>query len=190
MRLAVPSLLVVLAVAGCGSSGATNTRKATSTATATPAARATAVPTRYVAPKPRPTPTPVVGQAYAAFVRTICTAFAARDANTITNSLPYYQYNSGLRYGSLGDGEGQSADPALMRTWLAGRHVRCTNYTPDLAGHGVVLSRGWSVNGYQWGLLDLDTFQGHWKINDFTFGLYPDLWFAMHSSLPILHYSG
>ena len=49
-------------------------------------------------------------------------ALARKDSSTVTKALPYYQYNSGLRYGMLGDGEGQTGDPGSMATWLA--HLR------------------------------------------------------------------
>lgn len=185
-------LLLAVAVSGCAGIGAaspapTATVTATLTATPSPPPSPTILPRR---PTPRPTPTPVIGKSYFAFLRTICRAFSARDAGTIINSLPYFQYNSGLRYGNLGDGEGQTGDPGLMRTWLAQHRARCVYFTPDVAGHGTVLTRGWRVGGMRWSLIELDTFQGHWKINDFTFGARRNLWWAMQSSQPVLAYRG
>jgi hypothetical protein len=110
-----------------------------------------------------------------------------RDAGTVINQLPYYQYNSGLRYGMLGDGEGETGDPSLMRTWLSRSGVQCKYFTPDVAGHGTVLTRGWAQPG-GWGLIEMDTFNGHWKINDFTFGGGPALYHAMRVAGPILAY--
>ena len=37
-------------------------------------------------------------------------------------------------------GEGTTADPSEMRTWLAGSHVRCTYFTSGSNGHGTVLA--------------------------------------------------
>jgi hypothetical protein len=132
----------------------------------------------------------VISRSYAAFLGTICQAFATGDAGTIINALPYYQYNSGLRYGNFGDGEGQTGDPSLMRTWLAAHRARCVYFTPDVAGHGTVLTRGWRVNGMNWSLIEMDVYGNQWKINDFTFGRRAALWWAVQSSQPILAYRG
>jgi hypothetical protein len=136
-----------------------------------------------------PSPTAVVGRPFATFLSLICRAFSSRDAGTVINSLPYYQYNSGLRYGMLGDGEGHTADPSLMRSWLAGSNVRCVAFTPGVAGHGTVLTSGWKVPAI-WSLVELDIFNGHWKINDFTFGTRAALYASMQTARPILPYHG
>lgn len=101
--------------------------------------------------------------------------------------LPYYQYNSGLRWGMLGDGEGQTADPSLVNNWLQGSKTRCTGYSGDNAGHGTVMVAGWVQNG-GWSLLDVDTFNGVWKINDFTFGSRPAIHNAVRAAGAILPY--
>ena len=145
--------------------------------------KATRVPTAA------PTPVVTVGSSYAAFIDASCHAFAAGDTNTISNELPYYQYNSGLRYGTLGDGEGQTGDPSLLGTWLQGGTVRCQYFTPDVAGHGTLLTSGWQQPG-GWSLIELDTFNGAWKINDFTFGDCASLYRAMQTSQPIVTYHG
>jgi hypothetical protein len=111
------------------------------------------------------------------------------DATAVINSLMYYQYNSGLRYGTLGDGEGQTGDPSLIRTWLSSRHVHCRYFTPDAAGHGTVLTEGWPAPG-SWSLIEFDTIQGRWKINDFTFGQSGALYRAERVAGPILPYHG
>jgi hypothetical protein len=141
-----------------------------------------------VVPPTNPTPRIVIGAQFASFRDGLCKAFATGDASSVINSLPYYLYNSGLRYGYLGDGEGQSADPSLLRTWLPGAHVRCDYFTPDVAGHALLLTSGWKLPGGPWSLLDLDIFQGHWKINDFTFGSQVNLFHAMHTAHPILSF--
>lgn len=194
-RIAGLALLVIL-LSGC-SVGKLSVGGflAAPTATSTPTATPTASPvptTTHVAPKatPRPTPTPTISPAYAAFVHTICRALAARDAGTIINSLAYYQYNNGLRYGNMGDGEGQTGDPSLMNTWLAHAHARCMYFTPDQAGHGVLLTGGWAAPNLPSSLIELDIFNGHWKINDFTFGSQGALYTAVQTSGPILSYRG
>jgi hypothetical protein len=111
------------------------------------------------------------------------------DRSAIIGLLPYYQYNSGLRYGYLGDGEGQTGDPNLMRTWLADARPRCVSFTPGYNAHGTVLTVGWRSPGPA-ALLDLDIFNGHWKINDFTFGSESALAQAMKTSSPIVRYYG
>jgi hypothetical protein len=130
----------------------------------------------------------VISRRFSGFVRTLCTALRRRDARTIVDSLPHYQYNSGLRYGYLGDGEGQTGDPSLLGTWLAKNQVRCVYFTPDVAGHGLLLTRGWPLPSGNWSLIEMDTFNGRWKINDFTFGRFPRLFQAMHLAHPILRY--
>jgi hypothetical protein len=189
-----------LLLAACGSSNAslpstTPTRPAQPTAAATHPAtpRATAATRPHPGSSPVTSPaTPVVVAAsnpYLAFLTATCRALAAGDAATITNELPYYQYNSGVRYGFLGDGEGQTGDPSLLGTWLQGGSVRCQYYTPDSAGHGTLLTSGWTRPG-GWALIELDTYGGAWKINDFTFGGRSALYQAMQTSHPIVQYHG
>jgi hypothetical protein len=147
------------------------------------------VATATTAPAPAPTATVTVSPAYRSFLSSLCRAFSRGDASAIINSLMYYQYNSGLRYGNLGDGEGQTGETSLMQTWLSGRHVSCRFFTPDDAGHGTVLTAGWDTPG-PWSLIELDTVQGHWKINDFTFGRQGALYRAMRVAGVILPYHG
>jgi hypothetical protein len=122
-------------------------------------------------------------------VRRVCSAFQRRDAAAIIKSLPYYQYNSGLRFGLFGDGEGQTGNPSLMRRWLSGSAVRCTYVTPDRHGHGTLLAGIWKQPA-PWALMTIDTFNGRWKINDFTFGQQARLFAAMHTTRPILPFKG
>ncbi|MGH2443224.1 MAG: hypothetical protein ACRDFX_08680 [Chloroflexota bacterium] len=196
MRKLFPLLLLATAiVSGCGSSASHASVVHTATPTGTPAQptpvkHASAGPTATVtvlAIKPTSIPTVVLGTTYARFLHQICGALSAGDATTISNALPFYQYNSGLRYGNLGDGEGQSGDPALLTTWLQGATTRCTKYTPDVAGHATVLTTGWKQSG-GWSLIEMDTYNGVWKINDFTFGSKHPLVQAMKTSHPILTY--
>jgi hypothetical protein len=102
------------------------------------------------------------------------------------NDLPYYQYNSGLRYGNYGDGAGQTGDPSLIKDWLGASTVRCSAYSPGLDGHGVLLTSGWKHG--TWCLVELDLFNNKWKINDFTFGDRRTLVSAMQTDKPVLSY--
>jgi hypothetical protein len=121
----------------------------------------------------------------------MCNALAHRDATTLRNELPYYQYNSGLRYGTLTDGEGTGGDPALFSAWLSGGNVRCALVTPDSAGHGTALTGVWGGAPGPWGLIEMDTYNGAWKINDFTFGTRAELVAAMkNASEPVVVYRG
>lgn len=156
--------------------------------TVRPTATARPLPTKGALVIP-PTPRVAATRSYKAFVSTLCSALAARDAGTMGNLLPYYQYNSGVRYGQFGDGEGQTGDPSLVGIWLASGQIRCRSFSPDIAGHGTVLSSGWMQPG-GWGLIEADTFNGVWKINDFTFGKRQSLYTAMQSAGPILRYGG
>jgi hypothetical protein len=174
--------VLLVALAGCGSGNSSPPPTLTPTAV-----KVAVIPTSTTAPAP--TATATVSPAYRSFLNSICAAFGRSDAGAIINSLMYYQYNSGLRYGTLGDGEGQTGDPSLMRTWLSGRRVQCRYFTPDSAGHGTVLTAGWQSPG-RWSLIELDTVQGHWKINDFTFGNQGSLFRAMRVAGIILPYHG
>jgi len=135
----------------------------------------------------QPTGTPRVSRGYAVFVHHLCRSLAAADAAAIRSLLPYYQYNSGVRFGTFGGGEGETGDPAIISSWLAGGRVRCRSYTRDIAGHGTLLAGGWNVSG-GWALLDLDTFGGVWKVNDFTFGRFHVLFHAMRTFHSVLRY--
>ncbi|MGH2449367.1 MAG: hypothetical protein ACRDFS_12295 [Chloroflexota bacterium] len=175
-------LAMAIAVSGCASS-------AQPQATSTPAPKATR--SSKPAVKPTPNPTYLVGKPYAAFASKICGAFKSGNAGTIIAELPYYQYNSGLRYGHMGDGLGQTGDPSLMHTWLSGAHVKCRYFTPGIQGHGVILTSGWNHSGWTmggWSLVEADLYSGKWKINDFTFGAQQRLYQALHTAGPILPY--
>lgn len=119
----------------------------------------------------------------------MCSAFSSGNAKTIIDLLPYYQYNSGLRYGTLTGGEGQTADPSLMQTWLASARPHCVSFTPGIMGHGTVLTVGWKTPAPA-SIVELDMFNGHWKINDFTFAGRPALEQAMKTSSPTIRYRG
>jgi hypothetical protein len=175
------ALLLMVLLGGC-------TATAGSSTTPTPILRATPPATR-TARIPSPTPTVVVGKPFASFLHIVCSALASGNATTIIDLLPYYQYNSGLRYGTLGGGEGQSADPSLMRTWLASARPHCVTFTPGVMGHGTVLTVGWKTPAPA-SIIELDMFNGHWKVNDFTFAGQSALERAMKTSSPILTYRG
>lgn len=176
VRALVGLLLVTLVLAGCGGPSA-----AAPTVTPSPPATATSPPAT-------PSPTPVTfNHTYLSFVHTICHALATRNAGTISNNLAHYQYNSGVRYGQLGDGEGQTGDPSILTTWLS-HPVRCVDLTPSLAGHGSALTSGWPQPG-GWGIIEFDTFNGQWRINDFTFGTRHDLYRALANvQRPVVSY--
>lgn len=111
------------------------------------------------------------------------------DSKKLADSLMYYQYNSGLRWGMLGDGEGQTADPSLLGTWLAQARPRCISLSSGVAGHGSVLTSGWREPG-PWSIIEMDVVGGGWKINDFTFGSHGALAQAMQVGQPLLPYHG
>lgn len=183
MRRALCCLLLAVGLAGCGGSSASPT--------ATPAASPTNTKAT-AAPAPAPTATPVhLSGDYATFLSTLCRAFVRRDANAVANLLPHYEYNDGVRYGHLGDGEGSTGDPSILSTWLASSHVRCRLITPDVAGHGTLLAGTWSNAPGRWALIEADIYNGHdWRINDFTFGRRAELYAAMQTSHPIVRYHG
>jgi hypothetical protein len=131
----------------------------------------------------------VVNSGFATAVRSLCDAFARKDSSAVTRALPYYQYNSGLRYGVLGDGEGQTGDPGLMTSWLAHSSVHCVLQSSGTHGHGTVLATGWHEPGGS-ALIELDTYSGRWKINDFTFGPYRALYRALQTVRPVIRYAG
>jgi hypothetical protein len=124
------------------------------------------------------------------FIRTLCKTLSSGDASGVDAHLMHYQYNSGLRWGMIGDGEGTTSDPSLMYTWLSGSQVRCRSFSPSNGGHGTLITVGWAQPG-PWSLLDLDLLNGQWVINDFTFGSPARLARAMHSvSKPVMKYRG
>jgi hypothetical protein len=193
VRIVLLLLLLTLSLTACGRAPSRGSSKPTLEATATSAPGAIQSPTPLTVSTQAPS-TPVravaMSGSYRAFLRTVCAALSARDSATLRSELPYFQYNSGLRYGVLGDGEGQTADPGALNAWLASSHVRCTYFTPDVAGHGTLLASGWKRAPGQWSLLELDTFGGSWKVNDFTFGSRAALYAAMQTSHPIGVYRG
>ncbi len=102
-------------------------------------------------------------------LKSFCTGAQEHNSNVVASFLPYYQYNSGVRYGQMGDGAGQTGSPDLLRTWVRTGHIQCVDTGPDISGHAVLLSRGWPRPG-GWSLTEFDVYNGVWKINDFTFG--------------------
>lgn len=181
----VPAI-IALAIAGCGSS---------SNGPATPHATPTSPGPSSTPSETNPsgitaTPTYTVGKPYARFVASLCHDFATKNANGIISVLPYFQYNNGLRWGKMGDGEGTTSDPSQMKAWLASSNVHCTYFTPGQNGHGTVLATGWAQPGPS-ALAELDIYpDGHWKINDFTFGNQQVLYNAMQTAGPPLRFRG
>ena len=104
--------MIVLTLAGCGFPGTTPAPAPTPTALpppqpTPPVVRRTATPSK---PKQHPVQ---VAAGFKTFLRTFCGALSAGNAGEIENELPYYQYNSGVYYGTF-DGAGRpnrSADP-------------------------------------------------------------------------------
>lgn len=127
------------------------------------------------------------GQAYLSFTRSLCSSLSTSNVSAVQKDLPYYQYNSGVRYGQLGDGEGQTGDPSILSSWLNGHTIRCRYITPDNAGHGAILTSGWPQPG-GWSIIELDVFNSQWKINDFTFGGRHPLYHAIHVAGPVEPY--
>ncbi len=180
MRYLCAALLVIL-MAGCGTSSAAQH------VTATPAATTRPPVPHATRPVPTPTPTVIVGKPFASFLGTVCHALAVGDAGTIISLLPYYQYDNGLRYAILGRGGGQTVDPGLMRSWLATARPRCVSFSPGVMGHGTVLTVGWKTPSPA-SLIDLDMYGGRWKINDFTFAGRTALQQAIHTAGPVLSF--
>jgi hypothetical protein len=166
-------------MAGCASIGSNSAPPS-----AVPTATERPLVTHPASPPPLPTivRSVALSPSYRGFLKTLCDALVHRDASTLRNDLPYYQYNSGLRYGMLGDGEGTTGDPALLASWLVGGSVRCARVTADIDGHGTVLTGGWVGAPASWSLIEMDTYGGTWKINDFTFGRRNALYSAMQNS--------
>lgn len=197
-RIATIAALAAV-VAGCGSSRAGKGAGPTATAPA-PTAATTPAPTSGVSPtagaaatsvpRPHATATLVLGTVYASFLHAICHSLSRGDAAGVNAHLMHYQYNSGLRWGMFGDGEGTTSDPSAMYTWLSGSHVRCRAESPNTGGHATLLTSGWARPG-PWSLLDLDLLNGQWVINDFTFGAARTLARAMHNvAQPVMRYRG
>lgn len=195
MRRILPLVSLVFLLGACASNSSGNNKPTAvanvhATAAATKAATPNSTPGAHVTRTAAPLqPEVASSKPYTTFLASICHALTTRDASTLTAALPYYQYNSGLRYGLLGDGEGLTGDPSLFGSWLASAHVVCVRFTPDIAGHGTVLTSGWGQFG-GWSLIEMDTFNGVWKLNDLTFGQEGPLNKAMATSSPIMPYRG
>jgi len=158
-------LMCALALTACGSS---NKSTLPVSSAGTPG---TAVPGPTVGPtRSARAPTRVaLSRAYHRMLKSFCNGMQDHNGKVVASFLPYYQYNSGVRYGQMGDGAGQTGTPGLLRTWVRTGHIRCVDTGPDIAGHAVLLSRGWPQPG-GWSLTEFDVYNGVWKINDFTFG--------------------
>lgn len=169
--------VLTVVLASCGSSSS-----------ASPTPRSVAVPRNSV--KPTPTVAVSLSKPYRNFVTGLCAALGREDAGTVIKDLPYYQYNSGVRYGFFGDGEGHSGDPSVLNSWLGADRVKCRYLSRDSAGHGLLLTSGWKQPGGPWNLVELDIFSGQWKINDFTFANRATLWRAMQLAQPTIPYRG
>jgi hypothetical protein len=191
VRSIVATALIGIALSGCSSSSSPSRPTVTSSTAKGPAAVVVS-PTHAELPMHVPLrrrPAIIaVDRRFAQAVQTLCAALTRKDAPAITRDLPYYQYNSGLRYGTLGDGEGQNGDPSLLATWLARAHVQCRFESSGSHGHGVVLATGWPQHGGT-ALIELDTYAGRWKINDFTFGPYGALYRALQTARPIVRFT-
>lgn len=186
MRHLLPLVMTAVLVVGCSSTHTSSS----STASPTPTG---AAPTATTAPPPRSTPRPTAvphpDKGFASFVQSLCGNLASGNSSGITGVLMYYQYNTGLRWGMMGDGEGHTDNPSVMSTWLASAHPRCVSFSTGAAGHGAVLTSGWSRPA-PWSIVEADVINGGWKINDFTFGSHQQLAQAMQVVAPTLAFHG
>ena len=158
-------LTCALALTACGSSNKSTLPVSSAGTPGTAVPGPTAGPTRKAG-----APTRVaLSHAYNRLLKSFCTGAQEHNSNVVASFLPYYQYNSGVRYGQMGDGAGQTGSPDLLRTWVRTGHIQCVDTGPDISGHAVLLSRGWPRPG-GWSLTEFDVYNGVWKINDFTFG--------------------
>jgi hypothetical protein len=184
----IPVALIAVVLTACSASHSSGPAL---TSTSVRAPRGPTI-SRTVTPAPKPTlvasiPTPKPSSGFVAFLGSLCQAIGSHDAGTVQNALMNYQYNTGVRYGNLGDGEGQTGDPSILNSWLGTAVIRCRYFTADIAGHGTLLTSGWPLGG-GWSLIEMDVVGGSWKINDFTFGSPSALYRAMQTSRPILTY--
>jgi hypothetical protein len=138
-------------------------------------ASATPTPTISVPPPKRPVQHGIVHLAanYKNFVNLICGALARHEATPLENHLIYYQANEGVYWSPFNRAEGNFASADTIRQWLTSGHERCVRLSPSFLGHGVLASKGWTLDG-GWALFDLDKQPGTgaWTIDDFTFGTY------------------
>ncbi len=121
--------------------------------------------------------------AYRSFLNAVCGALSRHDSTTIVNSLPFYQYNSGVYYGTFNKSEGALVGTGIVGQWLSGGREHCFRYTPPIAGHGIAATSGWTFDG-GWCLLEFDIFPNGWKIDDFTFGTRGQVLHAFFSTVP------
>ncbi len=190
MRSVWPILILAACLTGCGFAGSAPSPTATRVAQAVSSPATSLTRTTSASPGATVTPTFVVGKRYLDFVKSLCQAFQKKDSNTVIADLPYFQYNSGLRWGMMGDGEGNTSDPSTVRSWLAASNVHCEYYTPGENGHGTLLASGWSQPGPST-LVEVDIYpSGKWKINDFTFGATKTLYAAMQAAGPSIAFHG
>lgn len=173
--------------AGCGSPQAapkTPTATAVSIVMRTPLRTGSAPPPKATPhTSPPPTITVALTADFRSFLTTLCGALSSANATTVENDLPYFEYNSGLYYGTFNQGEGQTGSPGLLQQWLPGHHVQCVEFMPAVVGHAAVVTRGWPLDG-GWNLVEFDKYNGHWKINDFTFGNARQVEYALRSTSP------
>jgi hypothetical protein len=170
-------VLGAVLLAGCSSSPSASPTATTVTGSPSPSATA------------GPTPTVTVDKGFFAFLQTVCGNLARGNASGISASLMHYQYNSGLRWGTLGDGLGRSDDPSLLNTWLAHARPHCVSYSSGQAQHGAVLTSGWSQPA-RWAIVEMDVVNGKWRINDFTFGPHRAMAQAMQIVAPTVPFHG
>ena len=174
--------MIVLTLAGCGFPGTTPAPAPTPTALpppqpTPPVVRRTATPSK---PKQHPVQ---VAAGFKTFLRTFCGALSAGNAGEIENELPYYQYNSGVYYGTFDGAGGQTGQPTLLATWLQSAHPQCVRFSMTDSQHGAVTTQGWGFDG-GWGVVEFDRYGSVWKINDFTFGKSGQVRYALWSTSP------
>lgn len=174
--------ITAFTLTSCGMPGAAPAASPTSTPLPPPQPTAPVVHRTATPSKPKSHPIAVTAD-FKSFLRSFCGALSARDANTLQNQLPYYQYNSGVYYGTFDGAGGQTGQPTLISTWLQGGNPRCVRFSMTDSQHGAVTTQGWGFDG-GWSVVEFDKYGSVWKINDFTFGKSGQVRYALWSTTP------
>jgi len=157
-----------------------------------------------LAPGSGPTPTPVITVVpvstptkpvnhhhvtltadFKRFVHEVCAAFQRGDASFLETHLEFYQYNTEVYYSPFNLSSGFWALPGQLQPWTGGGSVRCVRMAEPYSIHGVLVTRGWSLDG-GWGIIDMDIPPGRtsFRLNDFEFGSKAQVMGAFYGSNP------